>query len=682
MKLSRVVAGPLLAAALCVWLPWPAVAQSPPKLSKSQRAALEAVVAAVDRAQSSGEATPAVWQSHVLRASDGSHYVALSAMARDVPSPKDAQLLYVRLATRRLPTAGTAPPERSAIAEWLQGLRAEPLPMQPGRSMSVPQGEMPVGGAAASSRRANEATDATSALRLLALQQERAARDRAEREAARRAELDSAGGRALAMLPFEDFDVDARPAMLPDGSLELRRAVVAGPGDFDVFMGWRSGLAREAAVTVVRHRLTLPAAIREFGLSDVIIAAQVAPAVAAYGSSEQSAHPYTIGALDVTPAPANSLSAGGTLGLVYQVINPSASPGGKPSVEVGFRVSRVVNGRLVAFGELQTQHYDETNLPTDFDAAKGHPLFGAVRASLATFPRGRYQVTVTAADLQSARRATAEATFDVRGTPESLLREAPVAGHPFRRESVLAPSILNTLANAFRPAAPSEALAGGLEAVRTGRFAELMRVDAAAPAERPVAQALLGLGLYGVGDSPRAVAAQLIQAVGLGAPPAPVQLLLGAAHALGGDDKAAITAWHQARDGGIDDASVAMWLIDAYLRQRDVARAGAMATAALDSDPDNLAARQALAATYIATRRHADALTLLDAAPGGADDSETRFLRLHALFASLVVRAPAFDASTTQARFASLAPQYVADGGRHADLVREWIAVATTDGPR
>lgn len=681
MKLSRVVAGPFLAAALCAWLPCPASAQGAPKLSKSQRAALEAVVAAVDRAQASGEATPAEWQSHVLRASDGSHYVALSAVARGVPSPKDAQLLYVRLATRRLPTAGIVPSERSAIAEWLQGLRAEPLPMQPGRSMSVPQGEMPVGGAAASSRRANESTDATSALRLLSHQQERAARERAEREAARRAELESAGGRALAMLPFEDFDVDARPAVLPDGSLEVRRAVVAGPGDFDVFMGWKSGQTKEAAVTVVRYRLTLPAAVRDFALSDVIVAAQVAPAVAAYGSNEQSAHPYAIGALDVTPAHANSLSAGGTLGLVYQVINPSASTGGKPTVEVGFRVSRVVDGRMVAFGELQTQRYDETNLPADFDAAKGHPLFGAVRASLATFPRGRYKVTVTAVDLQSAKRATAEATFDVRGTPESLLREAPAAGHAFRRDSVLVPSMLSTLANAFRPAAPSEALAGGLEAVRTGRFAELMRVDAAVPAERPIAQALLGLGLFGVGDSPRAVAAQLMQAIALGAPPAPVQLLLGATHALVGDDKAAITAWHQAREAGIDDASVAVWLIDAYLRQGDVARAGAMATAALDAQPGNLAARQALAATYIATRRPAEALALLDTAPGGADDIDTRFLRLHALFASLVVRAPAFDASTAQTRFAALAPRYVADGGRHADLVREWIAV-TTDGSR
>ena len=58
-------------------------------------------MAAVDQAQASSAATPATWQTHVLRASDGSHYVALSAVARDIPAPKDAVLLYVRLATRR-----------------------------------------------------------------------------------------------------------------------------------------------------------------------------------------------------------------------------------------------------------------------------------------------------------------------------------------------------------------------------------------------------------------------------------------------------------------------------------------------------------------------------------------------------------------------------------------------------
>ena len=107
-----------------------------------------------------------------------------------------------------------------------------------------------------------------------------------------------------------------------------------------------------------------------------------------------------------------------------------------------------------------------------------------------------------------------------------------------------------------------------------------------------------------------------------------------------------------------------------------------MATAALDSQPDNLAARRALAATYIATRRHAEALRLLDEAPGGTIDADTRFLQVHALYAGMVVHDAALRTPVARARFAALARQYVTDGGSHAELVREWMAVAAVDGAR
>jgi predicted Zn-dependent protease len=195
-----------------------------------------------------------------------------------------------------------------------------------------------------------------------------------------------------------------------------------------------------------------------------------------------------------------------------------------------------------------------------------------------------------------------------------------------------------------------------------------------------VAQALLGLGLYGLGDSARAAAAQLSQAANLGAPAPPVLVLLGATYALGSDDKAAVTAWNQAREGGIDDAAVAGLLIDAYLRQGDVARAAAMATAALDTQPDNLAARHALAATYLATRRHADALALLEVVPDSAATTETRFLVAEALYAAFVRRDATLDTPAARARFTTVARTYVAEAGPHAALVRDWLATMPAAG--
>ena len=80
MRLSPVVAARLAAATLSLWIPCAAWGQAAPKLSKQQRLTLEAVVAAVDAAASGNStALPAAWRSHVLRASNGAHYVALSA---------------------------------------------------------------------------------------------------------------------------------------------------------------------------------------------------------------------------------------------------------------------------------------------------------------------------------------------------------------------------------------------------------------------------------------------------------------------------------------------------------------------------------------------------------------------------------------------------------------------------
>lgn len=663
--------------------PRPADAQNQaPKLSKQQRAVLEAVVAAVDQAAGSDSVAPdeAAWVSHVLRASDGSHYVALRAAVPNVAAPPDATVLYVRMALRRVGAESSLAPPRSAVMEWLKGMRADPLPMRALKSISVPQGEIPVGGAAmlAGSQAMVASNDASNALRLQDMERERARRERDAREKQRRAELES---RAAAPPPsthaFEDFDVASRLAS-NGPHLTVERGATVGPGDYDVYIAWAEPSKEKAPrVRVITHRLSLPAANRtDFALSDIVIADGVRTLDAPYPVDAQGAHPYALGALESIPAPDTSFRVDESLALVVQVINPSADATGKPDVDVAFRVHRQVEPRPQLVGALPSQRYNATTLPVDFDVARGHPVFAAVQMPLASFTRGRYTLEVIATDHVTARQTSRSTNFEVTGTPASLLREAPTPGQAFRRDSVLTPAALAAIVRSLKPEQPSSALAAALDAAAAGRFAELMRIDTAVAAERPLAQALLGLGLYGLGDSPRAVAAQLTQAATLGAPAAPVLLLVGATSALGGDDKGAITAWNQAREGGINDTVVAMLLIDAYMRQGDVARAAAMARAALDSDPGNAAARRALAATYIATRRHVDALALLDQAPPADDDTEHDFVVMHALFANLVTGEANAGQAAGKTRFATLGRRYVERGGRHADLVRAWLDVA------
>lgn len=649
-----------------------------PKLSKPQRAAFEAILDAVERAaagSADAPVEPATWITHVLRASDGSHYVALHADLTAGNPPGEPVPLYVRFAARRVGAESELPPARSAVGDWLKGLRGDPLPMRASRSTTVPQGEVPVGGAAILAGDAG--VEASNVLRLQDLERDRARREAAAREKQRRAELEARTATPPPRLhPFEDLDPRYE---FPTGgdTVFVERGASVGPGDYDVFIGWATpaGRNRPPVVHVVRHRVTLPGATTvDFALSDVILADRVRPLASPFPPDQQGAHPYAIGALDALPARDTIFRVDEPLSVVLQIINPTGSPAGKPDVDLATRVSRVVGGRDELVGTLPVQPFNAATLPSDFDVAAGHPLFAALQVPLVSFSRGHYALTLTAVDKIGRRQTARRVEFDVTGTPDSLLREAPTPGQAFRREVALAPATLGAVVRALRPAAPSEPLARALDAAAAGRFAELMRVDAVSPAERPVAQALLGLGLYGLGDSARAVSAQLSQAANLGAPAPPVLVLLGASYALGNDDKAAVTAWNQAREGGIDDAAVAGLLIDAYLRQGDVARAAAMATAALDTQPDNLAARHALAATYLATRRHGEALRLLEAVPDSATTPETRFLTAEALYAAFVRHDAGLDTPAARARFTAVATAYVAEAGPHAALVRDWLA--------
>ncbi|HUU35820.1 MAG TPA: hypothetical protein VMW48_17260, partial [Vicinamibacterales bacterium] len=385
-----------------------------PKLNKAERATLEAIIQAIDRAAAQAPDAPviaATWRSHVLRASDGSHYVALRAEMSGQPRPRGPVMLYARLATRHDAEPRSVVAERSAVMEWLKGQRSDPLPMQASRSTTVNAGEMPIGGTSAAV--GDPTAGASAALRLGELRRERQERQREDDAARRKAMLEQAERQPATIFPFEDYDPAAELQVDSAGTLQLLRGMTAGPGDYDLFVGWvEPPQGARPRVTVVKHRLRLPAATTAFGLADVVVASKVVPLAAPYSGWQQAGHPYAFGAVEVVPAPGNLLVNDGTLGLVYQVLNPSAAAAGKPDVDVDFQLYRVVDERLEAFGRLETQHHRADTLPADFDVALGHPVFGAVRAPLAGFPRGRYRIDVTAADRVAGRKVTVEVPLE------------------------------------------------------------------------------------------------------------------------------------------------------------------------------------------------------------------------------------------------------------------------------
>jgi len=137
-----------------------ALAQSPaPDLTRQQRDLLQAIVAAVDAAATQPETSDLKWQDHVLRASDGSHYVAFSAQPPAATSlPAGPVVLYLRLATAT-PAGAQRIAERSPVREWLAGKRIDPRLLPNNRGIAI--GEMPIMGET-SIRRSGRGSDESS----------------------------------------------------------------------------------------------------------------------------------------------------------------------------------------------------------------------------------------------------------------------------------------------------------------------------------------------------------------------------------------------------------------------------------------------------------------------------------------------------------------------------------------
>ncbi len=648
----------------CLGLAAFADAQSMPNLSSDQRALLAGLLTAVDADSPPADTAPESWQTHVLRASDGSHYVAFSvASSPEAPIVADRVLIYVRLSLVPQPSVVTVA-ARSSVREWLDGSRTDPRLVPSRRGFAV--GEMPAMGAGTASARG--ATSVGSAdLQIMGLQRERERQRKEQQERERKASLEGAGTGGADLLPFEDFDVIA-PSRFVDGTPAIQRALTAGPGQYRLAVAWVDAAARpgKAPLRVARRTLDLPPAwADEFRLSSVIVADEVRIRPAPYTALEQRAHPYSLGATEITPARDTAFANRESLSLAFQVINARATGTGKPDVTVDFRITRPAGNREEQVATLTPLRYDTTTVPPDFDVRLGHPLIAAMSVPLATLSRGAYRLHIAATDHGTTTITRSAVDFSVTGTPRSLLDEAPPLGRRFRREEVLAGEVLGTLVQALTPASPSPALRRALDLAARRSFVDLLAEEPVPPPELAARTVLTGLALYSIGDVSALMRFQ--QAYALGGSGGPIQFLIGAVRATQGRDPEAIAAWQSARDEGLHLA--APFLVEAYLRRGDGARASALVLAELAGRTAEGTWARALAASHLATGRNQEALSLIDAQlAANPDDGDARWLQLRALYSRIVV-----DGAADHERFKAAARAYVAAAGANAALATEWL---------
>jgi hypothetical protein len=316
---------------------------------------------------------------------------------------------------------------------------------------------------------------------------------------------------------------------------------------------------------------------------------------------------------------------------------------------------------------LTPQKYDQASMPADFDLRLGHPIFAAVAAPLATLPRGDYKLKILVTDRLAGSSATGEAEFSVAGTPASLLAEAPALGRAFQAKDALAPSILTVVFDQLRPASPSPALGRAFGEAQKGQFADLLREEPVSANEQGVRTALTALAYYSIGDASSSTI-QFQHALQLNAPAGPTQFLLGAAQALQNRDVDAIAAWQAAIAGGMPPGLVSPFLVDAFLRRGDPAKADAELGGTTSSDPAGIRTK---AAVLIASGRETEAAVLLRARLAvQPDEVDTQWLLLHAMFAA-IVKSP----TSNRDQFAQLAEAYVAKGAPNAALATEWVKI-------
>ena len=106
----------------------------------------------------------------------------------------------------------------------------------------------------------------------------------------------------------------------------ISRALTAGPGQYDLFVAWADASTTKgtAATHVARRRLPLPVAPSGLHLGSIVLAQSLTQRDVPYSPAEQAAHPYSIGAMEITPRNSADFTRDHTLTAVFQIMNAQA----------------------------------------------------------------------------------------------------------------------------------------------------------------------------------------------------------------------------------------------------------------------------------------------------------------------------------------------------------------------
>jgi hypothetical protein len=369
-------------------------------LSSEERAALLALIKAVDLAQETDVVSPVAlpWSADALKSTDVAYVPFRLDLAPLSPLPKSAAM-YVRAVSRH--DGVRTKEEDSSLREWV--VRGGSAP--PNRSFDTVvfnPGELPIGGLAVTSSRRSVAAPAEASA-LLALQEKQIAQEKAAEETARRRE--EVRQRDPYRFPFEEyyfFDVKAP---------RVERALGVPPGEYDVFVAVIDrARGKTSSPVVVRHTISVPDFWNlELQLSDLILVSDVRTLSSALQPKQQAEHPYTWGRVEVVPAEKTAFDRSEILKVVYQLCNYGA-----PDTDVfaDYNFYWQVAGQWTLFNRTAPQELGEADLPAPVAFETQGFVMQAV--PLAPFPPGDYRLDVVVRDRLTRGNAKQSINFTVK----------------------------------------------------------------------------------------------------------------------------------------------------------------------------------------------------------------------------------------------------------------------------
>jgi hypothetical protein len=352
-------------------------------LSPEERAALLALIKAVDLAQETDVISPieVPWTVDVLKAADVAYVPFRLDLAPLGDLPKSTAM-YVRVVSRHDGYRSTE--ESSSLREW--AMRGGAQPPEPMRTVVFAPGEAPLGGIAAMSGR-QATVRAAQASAILAQNQKNFEKEKAAAEAAKK--LAETPQRDPYRFPFEDYYfVDVK-------SSRVDRALSVLPGEYDVFVGVvDKARVKTSTPTVVRRTITVPDFWNlELATSNLMLVGDVRTLTAALKPQDQVEHPYTWGRVEVQRASASTFSRDDVLSVVYQICNYAAPD---TDVTAEYTFFRRDEGRRVLFNHTPPQQLtnEDLPLPANWQTAG----FVMQRVPLTPFAPGEYELEVVVKD--------------------------------------------------------------------------------------------------------------------------------------------------------------------------------------------------------------------------------------------------------------------------------------------